>query len=199
MPRKTRKKPVATQGQNRRKAVIAKAASADAPQPTDRLSDPLDHVPQRLLFALERIDADGMRYTAVRRAIIQKFGVSDSTAETDIKRAYDVIAQAAAAEAPQLAARVTAKLWDVAMKAEAAADSTVGLPGGGNYGPCIAALSQLAKISGAHAPKKIEVTTPGANLRTTDQRARIQELLAKARANAAKAKAGEPEPPALDA
>lgn len=171
------------------KAIDDREPSADGPA---------DHVPQRLLFALECIDGEGLRFSRVKKLIVDKFKVHERTAEDDIRRAYQVLSDAVRAEAPHLADKVTAKLWDVAVKAEAAADAlaeAAGTPGvpPPNYGPCIAALAQLAKISGAHAPNRIEVTdmSVGERMRTTDQRTRIHELLKKARAHALASKAAE--------
>ena len=134
-----------------------------------------DHVPQRLLYALQLIDANGqrLRYAAARRALMARFKISDTTAEADLKRAFAVLSEAIQIEAPHLAARVTGMLWDVAVDAHE----------DGEYSASVAALAQLAKISGAHAPKRITVTD-GSSMRTSEQRARITELLAKARAAA---------------
>lgn len=177
MPKKTSKKPLGKRSQNRRKAVIDKAiAMAEAKAPaTDSAAD---HVPQRLLYALELIDSQGqrLRYAAARRALMAHFKISDTTAEADLRRAYAVLSEAVQIEAPHLAAKVTGMLWDVAVRADRA----------GEYSAAVAALAQLAKISGAHAPKKLQITD-GSSLRTSEQRARIGELIEKARAAAAAA------------
>jgi hypothetical protein len=107
----------------------------------------LPNAPQRLASALAWL-ADGQRYLEVRTVLMEKYSISHATAEADIKRAYQVITDEAAVEAPQLAARVSGRLWRVALKAEAAAD----------YSAAVSALARFAKLHGLEAPKNINVT-----------------------------------------
>ena len=105
----------------------------------------LPNAPQRLASALAWL-ADGCRYLETRTQLMEKYSISHATAEVDIKKAYQVITDEAETEAPQLAARVSGRLWRVALKAEAAKD----------YSAAVSALARFAKLHGLEAPKKIQ-------------------------------------------
>jgi hypothetical protein len=105
----------------------------------------LPNAPQRLKSALAWL-ADGKRYLEVRTLLMETYSISHATAEIDIKKAYQVITDEAEVEAPQLAARVSGRLWRVALKAEAAAD----------FSAAVSALARFAKLHGLEAPKKIQ-------------------------------------------
>ena len=103
--------------------------------------------PQRVRFALQLLDS-GLRYNEVRRQVREKFKISKATAEKDIKRAYARIATEDEKERPQLAARISARLWRLAASAERAE----------RYDAAVSALARLAKLHGLEAPKKHHVT-----------------------------------------
>jgi hypothetical protein len=107
----------------------------------------LPNAPQRLASALAWL-ADGERYLTVRNQLMETYSISHATAETDIKKAYQAIASELEAEVPQLTARVSDRLWRVALKAEKNAD----------YSAAVSALARFAKLHGLEAPKKHHVT-----------------------------------------
>lgn len=107
----------------------------------------IDRAPHRTAFALTCFDA-GDRYSEVRRKVMAKFKVSDSTAERDIERAYKAIGEENEKERHQLGARVSARLWRIATSAEKKE----------KYDAAVSALARLAKIHGLEAPKKLTVT-----------------------------------------
>jgi hypothetical protein len=118
-----------------------------AGKPKTSRGKPLPNAPQRLATALALLGA-GDRYMAVRAALMEKFAISHSTAEADIKAAYRVIHEETEAEAPQLTARVSQRLWAVALKAEKNAD----------YAAAVSALGRFAKLHGLEAPKHVHHT-----------------------------------------
>jgi len=145
-------------GGKRRK--VTRSSSGPAPE----------HAPHRARFALTRLDA-GDRYSAARAALIAKFGISESTAERDLKAAYQAIADEHAAELPTIAARIAARAWRLAATAERARDVTAAL----------AALALVAKVSGL-ASAAIEVTTTAADsllasMRTRGEREAMHQAL----------------------
>ena len=116
-------------------------------KPKTSRGNPLPNAPQRLASALALL-GEGKRYLEVRAELMEKFAISHTTAEGDIKRAYQVIADEAEAEAPQLTARVGDRLWRVALKAERE----------GKYDAAVSALARFAKLHGLEAPKKLTVS-----------------------------------------
>lgn len=82
-----------------------------------------DHGPARLRFAVTRLDA-GDRYAVIRAALVQRFGISNRTAERDLARAYAGISAEHEAEAPTIAARIAARVWRLAVAAERRRDGT---------------------------------------------------------------------------
>lgn len=107
----------------------------------------LPNAPQRLKSALSWL-AEGARYLEVRTRLMETYSISHATAEIDIKKAYQIMADALEAEVPQLTARVSGRLWRVALKAEAAAD----------FSAAVSALARFAKLHGLEAPKKLTVS-----------------------------------------
>lgn len=118
-----------------------------AGKPKTSRGNPLPNAPQRLATALALL-GEGKRYMAVRAALMDTFTISHSTAEADIKAAYLVIQEESEAEAPQLTARVSQRLWAVALKAERNAD----------YAAAVSALGRFAKLHGLEPPKHVHHT-----------------------------------------
>jgi len=96
----------------------------------------LPNAPHRVLYAVRSLSRVG--YSATRNAIMQRWGVCQTSAENDIKVAYLQMANDAESERPQLRARETARMTRVAAKAE----------GDGEYGAAVQASARIAKING---------------------------------------------------
>lgn len=139
-PRRRKAKPRATRG-------WAKApAGAEVPEVSKTLAEVPG--PVRVSYALRLFNGKkGHRYNRVRELLMKKFDIARSTAENDIKRAYRVLAEEDTAEAPQIKARISARLWRISAKAEEI----------GKYEASISALGRLAKMHGLDAPTKVEV------------------------------------------
>jgi hypothetical protein len=105
---------------------------------------PIDVAPQRTAFALRLMCDLGVRYSETRRRLMAKFGISDSTAERDIERAYKQMGERNEKERPHLGGHTSARLWRIAGKAERE----------GKYDAAVNALGRFAKINGLEAPKK---------------------------------------------
>ena len=97
--------------------------------------------PQRLAFALTLVaPARGAakRWTEARDLIMAKWGVCETQAALDIRRAYASIQERVTADMPTLAARVRDRLEAVALAAEA----------DGDWAAASGALHKLGKLSG---------------------------------------------------
>jgi hypothetical protein len=109
---------------------------------------------QRCAFALEALRADieakrptEGRYTRVRDAIMKEFVCSMSSAEVSIRDAKIHMSEQFERELPTKRAEMCAQLQRIADAQEEAAPLA-----------SVAALRELSKIIGLHAPKKLEVT-----------------------------------------
>ncbi len=71
----------------------------------------------RAQFAFERLQA-GVYWAHVKDELQKKYGVSATTARTDMTRAYELLRKSMEAEIPSLAARIYYKFWSLAEKAE---------------------------------------------------------------------------------
>src|SRR5262245_54132844 len=107
----------------------------------------VDAAPHRVAYALELFGA-GERYSAVRRALIAKYSISDTTAENDIEKAYKAIQVEAEKELPQLAARVSSMLWRIAGDAR----------DDGDYSASVSALARIARLHGLDAPTMVRIS-----------------------------------------
>lgn len=108
---------------------------------------PLPNAPQRLAAALS-LFAEGERYSHVRTQLMETFSISHATAEADIKRAYVAIQEEVESEMPVISARVSNRLWSVALKAEKV----------GDFSAAVSALGRFAKLHGLEAPKVLHHT-----------------------------------------
>lgn len=139
---------------------------------------PIPPAPQRVRFALQLLD-EGLRFNECRRRVMDHFKVCKATAEKDIKRAYARIANEDEKEKPQLAARISARLWRIAASAERKED----------FNAAVSALARLSKIHGLEAPKRVSVTggvteeqkqlLAALAMTPADRQKRIEELEAK--------------------
>lgn len=124
--------------------------------------------PQRIDRAIELLSS-GMRYTQVRDALRDQFGITTRQADTDIARSYELLAKEEAEERPRRKTKMRAYLWNVCRKAEAA----------GDWKAVVSACKLLAKIDGLEAPTEVHVGGLAEELGqlTPTQRAqRIREL-----------------------
>ncbi len=114
--------------------------------------------PHRVLYAARALSRVG--YSATRNAIMQRWGVSDTTAEKDIAHAYKQLADDAEAERPKLRARETARMTRVAAAAERE----------GEYNAAVQASARIAKINGLD----VDVVSVGGV--TPEQQAMLQAM-----------------------
>lgn len=147
------------------------ARVAEGTKPPATLDPEIQAAPHRLSFALKELAA-GNRYCELRDKIEKKFRVSRATAERDIKRAYAAIAEEDREEIPQLAARISSRVWNIATRSEKKKSFAISLM----------AYQTLMKLHGLEAARNVNITHSGTiGQTTTARRARIQELLEKGR------------------
>ena len=94
----------------------------------------------RRKFALEQIDEHGIRPATVAHAIMERFGVSRTTAYNDLQAANRELRDAIEVLAPEIGASVKDHLGRLARKAEIA----------GDFRSAVAAVTQLGKFCGLH-------------------------------------------------
>lgn len=94
----------------------------------------------RRKFALEQIDENGIRPATVARAIMDKFGVSRTTAYADLQAANREVREAIEQLAPDIGASVKDHLGRLARAAEKA----------GDFKAAVTAVTQLGKFIGLH-------------------------------------------------
>jgi len=131
--------------------------------------NPITRNPARIEFAAERLRH--LTYTKARDAIVQQWGVGRATAERDIAAAKQLIAL----ECNAIEVRVNEVLRNqrIADKVETAADeaSARARAAGGTaaewsavaalHKTAIAASREIARLTGAHAPREVKVSHPG--------------------------------------
>ncbi|HEX7841014.1 MAG TPA: hypothetical protein VF469_26235, partial [Kofleriaceae bacterium] len=119
--------------------------------------------PARVLFAADKIR--DLPYTAARQAIMDRWGVHRATAERDIAAAKQLIArelngmETRAAEARRNE-RIADKAEQLAEEAAQAKDwaGTANL-----HRSAIAASREISRLTGAYAPKEVQVSHSGAD------------------------------------
>ncbi len=117
--------------------------------------------PARVAHAVAALDR-GDRYCAARDGLVARFGVTPRTAERDLKLAYEAIAAEHAAELPTIAARLSARIWRLALRCEKRRDE----------GGALAAYAQIAKLVGLGAAEHRVVVDPI----TAQERAMLEVL-----------------------
>lgn len=135
-----------------------------------RKATPKSHAaPQRLDAAIDLL-CSGLRYGAVARALAAKFRISERQAQTEIARAYELLAEDEKEARPRRRGKLRTYLWRLARKAETGKD----------YRAAVAAAGQLARLDGLEAPAKVElsgeVTTIADTMTPVQREARIAEL-----------------------
>lgn len=131
----------------------------------------------RLAFALQVYVTEAMPYTAATRAIMDKFGVSRTTAQNDLRRAGAMAVAAELEEAKVVRARVSSALW----RSRAAAHMK------GDHSAAVSAMRALISMHGlAKATVNVAMTgSVGINLGALgfkspeEVRDRIEELRAR--------------------
>jgi hypothetical protein len=122
---------------------------------------PITRNPARVVFAADQLRT--MTYADARAAIVKRWGVSETTAERDIRAAKQLIAsQLDAMEVRAAEVRRNERIADKAEKyAEEAAGDEDWLAVATLQKAAIAASREVSRLAGAHTPKKIEVEHSG--------------------------------------
>jgi hypothetical protein len=101
--------------------------------------------PQRVDAAIDLL-CSGLRYGVVARALAAKFHISERQAQTEIARAYELLAEDEKEARPRRRGKLRSYLWHLARAGAKA----------GDYRAAVAAAGQLARLDGLDAPAKIE-------------------------------------------
>ena len=128
---------------------------------TTARGNPITRNPARVNFAAEQLRTS--TYSVARKAITERWGVSETTAERDLRAAKQLIALEL--DAIEVRATETRRNERIADKAETLAEKAAAVNDWAAAATlqraAIAASREVSRLTGAYAPKQVEVTHTG--------------------------------------